>query len=333
MNSAMAPAKYPIWLTEKDVTSLIDLKGAINALETTLKDEGIGLAENMPKTHLQVGHNDAMHALGASLHREGICGTKTWVNINGKSETILLIFSLKDGACRAVFEATALGQLRTAAMTGLATRWMSKKKITEMAIIGTGKQALLQIAACATVRPIKRVRVFSRKPEKREKLVAKIRNKLPHLEPVNVESLSDAVRNVPLITLCTNSTEPFFSSKHAMKGAHINAIGAILPKRVEFDQDIFPRCQEIVVDSVIGVQTVSREFIDYAREDDGLWHNVRSISSVISGDRNLAVGGDITLFKSVGMGISDLAIASKILKSRNSKKIGYGLPERVRVEL
>ena len=67
----------PIWLTEADITSLIDLNGAIVALESVLKDEAGGLAESMPKTHLMVGDNNAMHALCGDLHREGICGTKT----------------------------------------------------------------------------------------------------------------------------------------------------------------------------------------------------------------------------------------------------------------
>jgi hypothetical protein len=88
------------------------------------------------------------------------------VNIDGKSSTMLLLFSLADGACLAAIEATGLGQIRTAAMTGLGTRWLSDENVTEMAIIGTGKQALPQVAACIAVRPISKVRIFSRTPEK-----------------------------------------------------------------------------------------------------------------------------------------------------------------------
>mgnify|MGYP000315470707 FL=1 len=160
-----------VWLTEKDVTGAIDLNAAIDALENVLKSEAQQQAENMTKTHLMVGDNNAMHALGGAVHSLGVCGTKTWVNIDGKSSTMLLLFSLTDGACLAAIEATALGQMRTAAMTGLGTRWMADQNITEMAIIGTGKQALPQIAACLAVRLISKVRVFSRTPEKRKALI------------------------------------------------------------------------------------------------------------------------------------------------------------------
>ena len=109
----------PVWITEADVTGLISLPEAIDALERVLEMEARGEAANMGKTHLMVAPNDAMHAIGAAVAGAGLCGTKTWVNVGGKSQTVLVLFSLDDGALRAVIEATALGQMRTAAMTGV----------------------------------------------------------------------------------------------------------------------------------------------------------------------------------------------------------------------
>ena len=103
----------PLWLTESDVTSLIDLAGAIAALERVLAAEADGQARNMTKTHVMVGANDALQAIGGVVAADGLCGTKTWVNVAGKSQTVLILFSLADGALRAVIEATALGQIRT----------------------------------------------------------------------------------------------------------------------------------------------------------------------------------------------------------------------------
>lgn len=143
----------PLWITEAEVTALVSLPEAIDALERILALEAKGEAENMPKTHLMVGENDAMHALGASVAGAGICGFKTWVNVGGKSATVVVLFSLEDGACLAVIEATALGQMRTAAMTGVGTRRLAAEDADVMAIVGSGKQALPQVAACAAVRP------------------------------------------------------------------------------------------------------------------------------------------------------------------------------------
>ena len=142
----------PIWITEADVTATISLPDAIGALERILAMEAGGGAANLPKTHLMVADNDAMHAIGASIAGAGICGTKTWVNVGGKSQTVLILFSLEDGRLRAVVEATALGQMRTAAMTGVGTGRLAPKDARCLALIGTGKQALPNAAACAAVR-------------------------------------------------------------------------------------------------------------------------------------------------------------------------------------
>ena len=96
----------PIWLTEADVVGLINLPEAIDALETTLALEAVDQAASMPKTHLMVAANDAMHTIGASVAGEGICGFKTWINVQGKSETTMTLFSMDDGACLAVIEAS-----------------------------------------------------------------------------------------------------------------------------------------------------------------------------------------------------------------------------------
>ena len=157
-----------IWITEADVTELITLPEAIDALERVLKMEARGEATNMEKSHLMVAPNNAMHAIGGAVADAGLCGTKTWVNVDGKSQTILVLFSLEDGSLRAVIEATSLGQLRTAAMTGVGTKRLAPAEADELAVIGSGKQALPQVAASAAVRELNHVRVFSRRPEARE---------------------------------------------------------------------------------------------------------------------------------------------------------------------
>ena len=342
--------RNPMWITETDVTTSIDLIGAIDALERVLAAEGRGQAENMPKTHLMVGDNNALHALGGAVKSEGICGTKTWVNVDGKSSTLLVVYSLENGSCRAVIEATALGQIRTAAMTGLGTKWLAPENASEMAIIGTGKQALPQIAACLAVRPIKAVRIFSRSAEKRSALADAVTGEFPDLDIIVCDTLKSAVTDVPLITLCTNATEPFFSAEMAATGAHINAVGAIVPKRVEFTADVFPRCAVVAVDSLAGVKELSSEFIDYfgsGRAEGaggaGLasWDQVQPISEIIANGQSRPPArpparppdADLTLFKAMGMGIADLAVAAEVLKHCETSKTVHSLPERQRQPL
>jgi len=319
----------PLWITEADVVSLISLPEAVSALERILAMEARDEAANMPKGHLMVGANDAMHALGASVAGAGVCGFKTWVNVGGKSATVVVLFSLADGACLAVIEATALGQMRTAAMTGVGTRRLAPPGADEMAIVGSGKQALPQVAACAAVRPLKRLRCFSRNPESRARFAGSVRAEFD-FEVVACDTLEDTVRDAPIVTLITNATRPFLTAAMLAKGSHLNAMGAIVPKRIEFAQDVFDRCDLIAVDNVVNVRELSSEFRQRFGDDDAAWRAVRPVSALVAGETGRPAGADVTLFKAMGMGISDLALGIEILDRARRKNAGHPLPERVR---
>ncbi len=319
-----------LWITEAEVAAMLSLPEAIDALEATLRMEAAGTAANMPKTHLMVAANDAMHAIGGAMSGAGICGTKTWVNLQGRSQTVLVLFSLDDGRLRAVVEATALGQMRTAAMTGLGTRRLARPDADVLAVIGTGKQALPKIAACAAVRSLRDVRVFSRRAEARTAFAEQARRTLDL--PVRAcGSVAETVAGAPILTLITNATAPFLDASMIAHGAHINAMGAIVPARAEFAQDVFPRCAMVVVDTVSGVRALSSEFRERYGAQAAAWSDVVPISRVIAQGAHRPEGCDLTLFKAMGMGISDLALGIAVLARAEADGRGTVLPERVRV--
>ena len=320
----------PIWITEAEVTATISLPEAIGALERILAMEADGAAANLPKTHLMVADNDAMHAIGASIAGAGICGTKTWVNVGGRSQTVLILFSLEDGRLRAVVEATALGQMRTAAMTGVGTARLAPGDARSLALIGTGKQALPNAAACAAVRNIEEIRVYSRRAGARVELARRIEDELG-IAAIPAASVEEAAADAPIVTAITNATEPFLSAGMIAPGAHVNAMGAIVPVRVEFAQDVFERCGVIAVDTVDGVRALSAEFRERFGEDDAAWANVRPISRLIAEDARRPADCDLTLFKAVGMGMSDLALGIEVLARAEAGGLGAKVPERVRV--
>jgi ornithine cyclodeaminase len=323
-------ASAPLWITEADVTALMSLSDAVDALERILALEAAGAAATMAKTHLMVGGNDAMHAIGGAAAGAGLCGTKTWVNLGGRSQTVLVLFSLQDGALRAVIEATALGQMRTAAMTGVGTRRLAPTSADELAVIGSGKQALPQAAACAAVRGIRHLRVFSRRPEAREAFAEMARKELG-LRVSAARTLEDAVRDAPIVTLVTNATEPFYTAALAAPGSHINAMGAIVPARSEFTDDVFSRCSVIAVDTVTGVRELSREFRLHFGDDDAAWQAVQPISAIIAHGVTRPADADLTLFKAMGMGLCDLALGIEVLARVEKRGGAHRLPERVRV--
>src|SRR5258705_2898404 len=145
-----------IWITEAEVVQLMDLKDAIAALETALREEARGEAQNMTKALLQYGKNN-LHAIGAKLG--ALVGTKTWTHTQGGTCPLLLLWSADDGSLIAVIEAFALGNLRTGGISGVAAEWLARKDAKVMGIAGTGKQALAQGGTLLAVRPIQQLRI------------------------------------------------------------------------------------------------------------------------------------------------------------------------------
>ena len=321
--------EIPLWITEEEVTSLVSVPQAIGALERILPMEARGSAKNMKKGVLMVADNDAMHVLGASVAGADLCGFKTWVNIRGKSSTVVILFSAIDGTCQAVIEATALGQTRTAAMTGVGTKHLAPVNADEMTIIGTGKQALPQVAACMAVLPLKKLRIYSRSSKNRQRLADAVKAQFD-LKITLSESLEDSVKDVPVITVVTNSTEPFLTSEMVSSGTHINAMGAIVLARTEFTTDIFLRCAIVAVDNLETIQNISSEFRAHYDEENRDWSDVLTIASIIDENITRPANADLTLFKAMGMGLSDMALACDILEKAREQNLGQEVPERIK---
>ncbi len=324
----------PRWLTEADVVSLMDMGEAIDALEKGLSMEARGEAQNMVKTHVSWGQH-SMHAIGATFLNAGFVGTKTWAHTGHGATPLLIIFDSHDGSLKAVIEAFALGQLRTGGISGVATRWLAAPDADELAIIGTGHQSLTQVAAVAAVRRLKRVRVFSPNPEHRAGFIKKLQAEGFDFTVTEAKSAAEAVAGAPIITLVTRANKPFLSAAMVSKGAHINAVGAIVPDRVEFEQDIFPRCARVAADSVPQVQKLSREFMDYFGSGRGRWEDVVPLSKLVAEGKPRPANADLTLFKAMGMGISDLSLGMELYNRAMAQNVGYDFahPQRIKPRL
>ena len=325
----------PIWISEADVVAMMDMGDAISALEKGLLAEAHGEAKNMVKTHVAWDDGATLHAIGAVFPNEGFAGTKTWAHTPGGATPLLILFDSENGSLKAIIEAFALGQLRTAAASGAATNKLAAKDADDFAIIGTGKQALAQVAAILAVRPITRIRVFGRNEERREQFGKRVRNEFG-IETVVSDNISDAVAGASVVTVATRATDPIVASEVISKGTHINAIGAIVPSRAEIARDVLERCTEIVADSVPAAQRLSRELIDFFGDvDQPGWKSVRSLADVVANETAPRANEDVTLFKSLGMGISDLALGIELYRRARAEGLGRNLehPEKAKPRL
>jgi alanine dehydrogenase len=313
-----------LWINEAQVVRLLDMRGAIATLQVGLGQEATGHAKNMVKTHVHVG-DAVLHAIGGAFLDDGFIGTKTWTHTPNGATPLLILFDSHDGSLRAVIEAFALGQLRTGGVSGVATHLLAASDADDMGLIGTGKQALTQLAAVAAVRRLRRVRVFSPNEERRDTFVERARREL-ELPIEAASSAQTAVKDASIVTLITRAKQPFLGSNDIARGAHVNAIGAITPERCEMEPAILGRCAVIAVDSIPQVRELSREFREHFGHDESAWRRVTPLSALLASGMGRPAGADLTVFKAMGIGIADLALAMHVYRLAREHSLGTVLP-------
>jgi len=311
-------AEDPLWLTEAEVASLVSLPEAIAAVERWLALEASAGAQTMEKTHVVWGEGHSLHALGGEAASAGFVGTKTWAHTAGGATPLLILWDSGSGRLKAVIEAFVLGQLRTGAVSGVATRWLARSNAAELALIGTGKQALPQVAAVAAVRPLSRVRVFSPTAERRAAFVARLAASGFAFRVTEARSVFEAVEGCPIITTATRAREPLLDAAMVAAGAHVNAIGAITPERRELSSDLVRRCSLVVADSPSAARRLAAELGDATE--------ITPLSRIVAARRSRPPEADVTLFKAIGIGLADLAVAVEVLGRAAARGIGRRLP-------
>jgi ornithine cyclodeaminase len=316
----------PLWITEADVVAALSLPDALEALEKGLALEAAGTARNMPKTHQIWGGHHTLHAIGAVVEGANTVGTKTWAHTAGGATPLVTLWNSDTGKLEAIIEAFALGQMRTGGISGVATDRMAAEDADDFAVVGTGKQALTQVVAVAAVRKLKRIRVYSLNAENRRTFIGKLEKLFPAVTLVEASSVEEAVKGAPIVTLVTRAREPILNARMLSVGTHLNAVGAITPEREEFSQDLFDRVDAIAVDMVESVKHLSAEFRKRFGDDERAWEGVRPLSELVAAKAKRKPGADLTLFKAMGMGLSDLALGIEILKRVRAAGGGRPIP-------
>lgn len=317
-------AKTFTWITEAEVVSLINLSGVIGALEEALRLEYQGKARNLRKGQT-AWPGGSLNITGAQFTGIGFSGAKVWTNVGGKSAPLVLLHGSDDGQLKAIIEAVALGQMRTAALAAVATKYLAAEGADDMAVVGSGKQSMTQVAAVNAVRPLKRLRVYSPTPENRAHFAAELRAKYK-FEVVERDSVASCVKDAPIVTTVTRAKEPFLTADMLAHGAHLNAAGAIIAGFAEITPDVVARADRVVVDNLEGCREDSRELQSFYEGQGGDWNDVIELKTIVGKGEKRPAGADLTLFKWMGVGLADLAAGIEIFKRAKARGAGRDLP-------
>jgi ornithine cyclodeaminase len=318
----------PLWIGERDLR--LDIKQSIALLRKAMQRQASGHALSMDKTHV-LFPGGTMHAIGATFTDTTLLGVKTWAHTPKGATPLEILWDGETGNLLAIIEAFAMGQLRTAGMAGLVTDCLADSGADLMTICGTGKQAMAQIAAVAAIRRIKTVRVYGRNAERASAFATHVQNTLS-LKTELFDAVAAAVKDVPIVTLITRAKEPFLAAPMPTCGAHINAMGAITPERQEFDPALLARCSAVVVHNTEQAKKLSSELIAaWGKNFDR--PNLATVSELVACAAGRPANADLTLFKSLGTGIADLALAEEIYNLARERGIGRELPTPTPVPL
>ncbi len=302
-----------IFINEEQVQEILDVKSTVDILEESRKSLSTGKGFNSPRKRLPTSYSGGnLHFMAASWPEKGIAGHKSYVVTKGKATFVVLLYSTEGEGLLAVIEANMLGQIRTGAASGLASKYLANKNSKKLAIIGSGFQAETQLEAINSQFDLDEIKVFSRSEEKRNKFVNKMGNKL-NINIKAYDSSDEATSNADIISLITNSNVPVITNSQITNGMHINAAGGNSWLRSEISSDSIGKFNFVSCDDVEQAKNECKELMDATEKGIISWSNVNELSNVIDGKiKGRNNSEDITLYESLGIAIQDIAAAKYI---------------------
>lgn len=295
------------YVTEEEVIEHLDMHEVIDAVRDAFLDYADGRASFSPRDRLVAG-GILLNTMPAIQERTGIAGLKTYIAGRKGAKFVVLVFDTGSFRIKGIVEANRLGQMRTGAVPAIATSLLVGKKEIDFALIGTGYQAETQLEAMKCLFKLKSVRVYSRNQE-HVKAFAKRYSQKFSLNITEASSAEECISGADVISTITNSNEPLFTADPLGENFHINLAGGNLPQRREVGNDVLSEADLIVVEDMRQALNESGEIIGFYEQGAG---RIIEFSDLIR-DPSRYRGKSKTVFKSMGVGLEDIATANILL--------------------
>jgi alanine dehydrogenase len=314
----------PLYLTEGDVVATFKMRDALGVVEDAARALAEGRAQNRPRQRAFTS-SAVIQVLAAAF--EGRLGHKTYtVAPKGRGARFWVTLFDEAGQMLALIEADALGQIRTGAASGIATRFLAREDAAVLGVIGTGWQARSQLEAVVHVRPISQVLVYGRDAAKRERFCDEMTARTG-IAVRGVASAREAVEPADVVCTMTSASSPVLEGAWLRAGAHVNAAGSNRANAQEIDVDAVQRAALVAVEDVAQAQVESGDLLAAEKAGAWRWDAATLLSDVVAGKApGRAAADQITLFESLGIGLWDVAAASFIFDACVVQGRGTKLP-------
>ncbi|MCU0939768.1 MAG: ornithine cyclodeaminase family protein [Burkholderiaceae bacterium] len=298
-------------ISDQEVRQTITMREAIVALTAAFEQYGNGAGSIAPRVRASAGHGGSMatiSTLGAALPAAGVVGAKVYSTIDGRFNFVIVLFSAHTGEALAALQANEITRLRTAGASAVALRALAPRECRTLALFGAGVQARAHAEAFLLSQPFERVLVAARSggPLLADWIGAEFGVRA---QAVDADT---AAREADVIATCTRATEPLFDGRLVRPGALVIAVGSSKPQARELDDALLARAERIVVEWLPAAQAEAGEF-------------VRAAAGVIDPERVIELGkllvaghgwqrrrDDLLIYKSVGVGLEDVALAKLV---------------------
>jgi len=309
-------------LSEADVKSILTMPLALEAVENSFQRLADGSAVLHSRQRLLLPGKSYLHYMAAGDGSSGYMGLKVYTSSREGLRFLMPLFDAQSGDMVALLEADRLGQMRTGAASGVATRLMAPADARLVGIIGTGLQARTQLEAIALVRKLEKIRAYGRDQQRREQFAQEMTAQLG-IPVTSVQTAEEAVRDADIVITSTTATNPVVEGRWLKPGTQINAIGANFPQKRELDAEAIRRCDIIAADSRQQSREEAGDLIYVLGDDDSQWNKVHELADIVGGKIPGRTGPDqITLFKSNGIAIEDVVVAGRVYELARARGLG-----------
>ena len=299
------------------IRSAVPIADLLDAVETAFRDVAAGRDRSPLRTHVALPTGDLLLMPGV---REGAAGSsvKLVTVMPGNAargmptvQAIVVWLDAETGRPLAMLDGGTLTAMRTGAASGVATRLLARTDAETLAVIGTGGQAEWQVRAVAAARPIRRVIVHSRSAASRAAFAARMAESTG-LEVLAADTAEAAVREADVICCATTSAVPVFDATWVRPGSHVIGIGAFRLGMVEMPPGVLARAALVAVDAREAAMAEAGDVVAAIGAGLIAEGDLVEIGSIDAGWAATRPADDITVFKSVGLAIQDVAAAELI---------------------
>ena len=307
-------------LTEREVESLLDMPSTLDAVEKVLRDQAEGLATNRARRRVALPRS-GLNYMAAGAPETGALGLKVYSVASSGARFYTMLFDPESGELLSILQSDKLGQMRTGAASGVATKCLAREDADTLGLYGAGWQAESQLEAIAAVRDLTRVIVYSRREDSRKRFAEKMGERLGM--EIETTHSADEPAAQDIVVTATSAREPVLLGEWLRPGAHVNAAGSNFLFKSEIDREVVRRASFVCVDSREELGLEAGDLVQPLETGLILPEAVYELGQVIAGQvKGRKSPEDITLFASQGLALEDLAAARVVYDRAIEQDVG-----------